>query len=96
MRKPTQNEFDRSYQIIEKNLPAEIFSRWASNKNEYCEAVVQSDAFHEAQIRWFFYVLIQREPTTAEVSALFYPFYVTHNIETIIEEIITKDEYAQF
>jgi hypothetical protein len=96
MRKPTQNEFDRSYQIIEKNLPAEIFSRWASNKNEYCEAVVQSDAFHEAQIRWFFYVLIQREPTTAEVSALFYPFYATHNIETIIEEIITKDEYAQF
>ncbi len=96
LRKPTQDEFDRSYQIIEKNLPSEIFSRWASNKNEYCEAVVQSDAFHEAQIRWFFYVLIQREPTTAEVSDLFYPFYATHNIETIIEEIITKDEYAQF
>jgi hypothetical protein len=96
MRKPTQNEFDRSYQIIEKNLPAEIFSRCAANKNEYCDAVVQSDAFHEAQIRWFYYVLIQREPTTAEVSALFYPFYTTHNIETIIEEIIAQDEYAQF
>jgi hypothetical protein len=96
LRKPTQNEFDRSYQIIEKNVPAELFSRWASNKNEYCDAVVQSDAFHEAQIRWFYYVLIQREPTTAEVSARFYPFYTTHKIETIIEEIITQDEYAQF
>ncbi|MFZ9431991.1 MAG: hypothetical protein ACO27G_08065, partial [Bacteroidia bacterium] len=30
LRKPTQDEFDRSYTIIEKNAPAAIFSRWAS------------------------------------------------------------------
>ncbi|NBX65092.1 MAG: hypothetical protein EBT66_09145 [Bacteroidetes bacterium] len=96
LRKPTQDEFDRSYTIIEKNAPAAIFSRWASNKNEYCDAVVNSDAFHEAQIRWFYYVLLQREATTAEVSALFFSFYQTHQIEKVIQKVITGDEYAQF
>lgn len=96
LRKPTNDEFDRSYSIIEKNAPAAIFSRWASNKNEYCDAVVNSDAFHEAQIRWFYYILLQREATTAEVSALFFSFYQTHQIEGVIQKIITGDEYAQF
>lgn len=96
MRKPSKDEFDRSYLIIEDNTPSFIFSRWASNKNEFCDAVVESDAFHEAQIRWFYYVLLQREATTAEVSELFQAFYLQHDIESIILKIVTGDEYAQF
>jgi hypothetical protein len=96
MRKPTKDEFDRSYLIIEKNTPSSIFSQWASNKNEFCDAVVNSDAFHEAQIRWFYYVLLQREASTAEVSELFQSFYFQHDIESIISKIVTGDEYAQF
>jgi hypothetical protein len=96
MRKPTKDEFDRSYLIIEKNTPSSIFSQWASNKNEFCDAVVNSDAFHEAQIRWFYYVLLQREASTAEVSELFQSFYFQHDIESVILKIVTGDEYAQF
>lgn len=96
MRKPSKYEFDRSYQIIERNVPSDIFSRWAANKSEYCDAIVQSDAFHEAQIRWFYYILLQREANTAEVSASFYPFYAKHQIESVIEKILITDEYAQF
>jgi len=96
LRNPTKDEFDRSYTIIEKNAPAAIFSRWAANKNEYCDAVVNSDAFHEAQIRWFYYVLLQREATTAEVSNLFHAFYQSHQIEQVIKNVIIGDEYAQF
>ena len=96
LRKPTKNEFDRSYLIIEKNIPNQIFNLVAANKAEFCDAIVNSDAFHEAQIRWFYYVLLQREANTAEVSQLFFEFQKHHRIETVINFIVKSDEYAQF
>jgi hypothetical protein len=30
------------------------------------------------------------------VSALFHPFFQNHAIETIIENVVITDEYAQF
>lgn len=95
-RKPTGDEFSRSFDIIEKNLSRSLFGRWATNKNEFCQVLTESDAFHEGQIRWFYYVMIQREPTTAEVSKLFFPFIKNHRIEEILETILITDEYAQF
>jgi hypothetical protein len=41
-------------------------------------------------------VMVQREPTTAEVSKLFFPFIKNHRIEEILETILITDEYAQF
>ena len=96
LRKPTKDEFERAYAIIEKNIPKQLFQSVSSNKDEFCDAVVNSDAFHEAQIRWLYYVLVQREPTTAEVSNLFQTFYQNHMVETIICSIVITDEYAQF
>lgn len=96
LRKPTKDEFERAYAIIEKNIPRQLFQAVSSNKDEFCEAVVKSDAFHEAQIRWFYYVLIQREASTAEVSQLFSNFYNNHRIESVINTIVITDEYAQF
>ena len=95
-RKPTGDEFSRSFDIIEKNLSRSLFGRWATNKNEFCQVLTESDAFHEEQIRWFYYVMVQREPTTAEVSKLFFPFIKNHRIEEILETILITDEYAQF
>lgn len=95
-RKPTTDEFNRAFDIIEKNMSRSLFGRWASNKNEFCQALTESDAFHEGQIRWFYYIMIQREPTTGEVSKLFYPFMKNHRIEEILENILITDEYAQF
>jgi hypothetical protein len=95
-RKPTGEEFSRSFDIIEKNLSRSLFGRWATNKNEFCQVLTESDAFHEGQIRWFYYVMVQREPTTAEVSKLFFPFIKNHRIEEILETILITDEYAQF
>jgi len=95
-RKPTGDEFSRSFDIIEKNLSRSLFGRWATNKNEFCQVLTESDAFHEGQIRWFYYVMVQREPTTAEVSKLFFPFIKNHRIEEILETILITDEYAQF
>lgn len=96
LRKPTKDEFDRAYAIIEKNIPKELFRVVSSNKDEFCDAVVNSDAFHEAQIRWFYFVLLQREASTAETSRLFPNFYANHRIESVISSILITDEYAQF
>lgn len=95
-RKPTIDEFNRSFDIIEKNVSRSLFGRWSTNKNEFCQVLTESDAFHEGQIRWFYYVMVQREPTTAEVSKLFFPFIKNHRIEEILETILITDEYAQF
>ena len=96
LRKPSINEFNRAYDIIQKNTSQSLFGRWASNKSEFCQVLTESDAFHEGQIRWFYYVMVQREPSTAEVSKLFFPFIKNHRIEEIIETILITDEYAQF
>jgi hypothetical protein len=96
LRKPSINEFNRAFDIIEKNASQSLFGRWASNKSEFCQVLTESDAFHEGQIRWFYFVIVQREPTTAEVSKLFFPFIKNHRIEEILETIIITDEYAQF
>lgn len=95
-RKPTGDEFNRAFDIIEKNLSRSLFGRWATNKNEFCQVLTESDAYHEGQIRWFYYVMVQREPSTAEVSKLFFPFIKSHRIEEILENILITDEYAQF
>lgn len=95
-RNPTQDEFTRAYQIIEKNEPQEIFGVWAANKNEYAQALTQTDGFFEAQIRWSYYILVQREPSTKEMNQFLQPYLQNHRIEDVQRAIATTDEYAQF
>lgn len=95
-RVPTQDEFTRAYDIIDKNLPRELFGKWASNKNEYCEVLTRSAEFYEAQIRWNYYILLQREATTQEVINLYSQFSSTGNMQKVQLAILKSDEYAQF
>ena len=95
-RNPTQDEFTRAYQIIEKNEPQEIFGVWAANKNEYAQALTQTDGFFESQIRWSYFLLVQREPSTKELNQFLQPYLENHRIEDVQRAIATTDEYAQF
>jgi hypothetical protein len=95
-RNPTQDEFTRAYQIIEKNEPQEIFGVWAANKNEYAQALTETDGFFESQIRWSYYLLVQREPLTKEVNQFLQSYIQSHRIEDVQRAIATTDEYAQF
>ena len=95
-RNPTQDEFTRAYQIIEKNEPQEIFGVWAANKNEYAQALTQTDGFFEAQIRWSYFLLVQREPSTKELNQFLQAYIQNHRIEDVQRAIATTDEYAQF
>lgn len=95
-RNPTHDEFTRAYDIIDKNTPRELFGQWASNKNEYCSVLTNSSEFFEGQIRWMYYVLLQREATTQEVINLFTDYKNTKNLQKVQLEILKSDEYAQF
>lgn len=95
-RNPTQNEFQLAYDVIEYNIPKEIFGVWAANKNEYAEAITQFDGFFESQIRWSYFLLVQREPLTKEVNQFLQPYIKSHRIEDVQRGIAITDEYAQF
>ena len=93
---PSKDEFTRSYDIIDKNNARVFFGQWASNKSEYCEALTKSTEFYEAQIRWMYYVLMQRPATTQEVINLYTNYAATKNLEKVQLAILRSDEYAQF
>ncbi|MBL7811892.1 MAG: hypothetical protein JNL57_06675 [Bacteroidetes bacterium] len=95
-RRPTQSEFTNAYDIIDKNIPRSLFGYWAANKNEYCSVLTQCPEFYEAQIRWTYYVLLQRQATTQEVINLFGNYSRTKNLQDVQLQIMKTDEYAQF
>lgn len=95
-RNPTADEFSRAYDIIDKNIPKELFGQWAANKNEYCKVLTGCGEFYEAQIRWLYYVLLQREATTQEVVNLFSDYAKTKDLQKVQLAILRTDEYAQF
>lgn len=95
-RYPTADEFSRAYDIIDKNIPRELFGKWAANKNEYCELLTESAEFYESQIRWMYFVLLQRSATSQEVINLYSDFRSTKNLQEVQRKILRTDEYAQF
>ena len=95
-RQPVKDEFNAAYDIIDKNIPRQIFGNWAANKNEYLSVLTNTAEFYEAQIRWMYYVLLQREANTQEVINLFGNYSRTKNLQDVQIQIIKTDEYAQF
>lgn len=95
-RKPSADEFNRCYQIIEKNIPTDVFNRVVSNKNEYCEAITESLAFNEAEIRWWYYQYLRREIPSSELFQILKAYLKDQSIENVQRTILTTDNYAQF
>lgn len=93
---PTQTEFDIAFNIIEKNEIGPLFGGFAGTKGEYCKLLTESDEFYEGLIRWTYLTLLDREPTTAEVSSHFQGLQSTQDFRALQKEIIITDEYADF
>ena len=93
---PTQNEFDIAFNIIEKNEVGPLFGGFAGTKGEYCKLLTESDEFYEGLIRWTYLTLLDREPTTSEVSSHFQSLQSTQDFRNLQKEIIITDEYADF
>ncbi len=95
-RKPSTDEFNRCYQIIEKNIATDIFNRVVSNKNEYCTAITESYAFYEAEIRWWYFQYLRREVSPSFLYKALSAYMKDHSIENAQRSILITDEYAQF
>lgn len=93
---PTKNEFDIAFNIIEKNETGALFGGFAGTKGEYCKILTESDEFYEGLIRWTYLSLLNRDPTTAEVSAHFQALQSSQDFRALQREIIITDEYADF
>ena len=93
---PIQNEFDIAYSIIERNEVGPLFGGFASTKGEYCKLLTESDEFYEGLIRWTYLTLLNRDPTTAEVSSHFQSLQASQDFGQLQKEIIITDEYADF
>ena len=95
-RAPLQHELYKGIDIMDKNKPNEILGQWASNKKEYCKVLTTCNEFYEGQIRWMYFVLLQREATTQEVINLFGNYISTRDLQQVQRQIMKTDEYAQF
>ncbi len=95
-RKPNSEEFNRSFQIIEKNNPQFIFNRVISNKNEFCEGITSASGFYEAEIRWWYFQLIRREINSTLLYPVLAQYLTDKSIENMQRKILISDEYAQF
>ena len=95
-RNPNYDEFNRSFQIIEKNNPQFIFNRVLSNKNEYCEGMTTCSGFYEAEIRWWYFQFVRKEINSTLLYPILAQYLKDQSIENMQRKILISDDYAQF
>jgi hypothetical protein len=95
-RKPSKDEFNRAYQIIEKNNPQFIFNRIISNKNEYCEGITSNNGFYESEIRWWYFQFVRKEINSTDLYPVLTQYLTDHSLENMQRRILITDDYAQF
>lgn len=93
---PVQSEFDIAYQIIQNNQIGSLFGGSASNKVEYCQMLTQSVEFSESMIRWAYFNLLGRQPSTQEVHNLLLDYHQDKDFQRIQLTIMRTNEYANF
>lgn len=93
---PTNYEFGQAYEIIEFNRAGFLFGNSATNKNEYCRILTNSNEFTEGVIRWQFVLMVSREPSTEELVEFMETFHTTKDVQWVQQQILKTDEYANF
>ncbi len=93
---PTAYEFQQAYEIINFNRAGFLFGGSATNKNEYCRLLTNSNEFTEGIVRWQYILMVSREPTTTELANFMKSFHSTKDVQWVQQEILKTDEYANF
>ena len=95
-RLPTVGEYDRAFNMVEKNLTETLFGSLGSNKNDYVRILNESLGMLEGMIIWEYQVMLNRPPTSEELVTLLPEYTDTKNINNVIAKILVTDEYANF
>ena len=95
-RLPTEEEYEKAFYMVEKNLPNEFLGEMGNSKDDYIDILINSEAMKEGMIRWAFFVFLQRPGEPDEVATLLEDYKANNNINNIIAKIVVTDEYANF
>ena len=93
---PTNHEFVQAYEIIEFNRAGFLFGGSATNKNEYCRLLTNSNEFTEGVIRWQYTLMLSREPSTTELVDLMKTFHTSKDVQWVQQQLLKTNEYANF
>lgn len=100
---PTDAEIDEAFEPIEQvpstedpDLTGYLFGEVFSNKEEYIALLTRCDEFREGLIRWVYFSLLNREPTTPETVVMLSRLGNNYDIKAVQKAIVSTDEYAGF
>ncbi len=95
-RLPTEQEFDKCFDMIEFNQPEEIFGELGSSKHDYIRILTESNEMYEGMVIWCYQVFMSRPPTSGELVTILPVYLQTKDINWVIAQILVTDEYANF
>lgn len=95
-RLPTEQEYDRAFNMIEFNQTEEIFGQLGSDKNDYIRILTESTGMLEGMVIWAYQVLLNRAPSPQEVVTHMSSYAFSRDIDPVILKILVTDEYANF
>lgn len=95
-RLPTEQEYDRAFNMIEYNQTEEIFGELGSDKNDFIRIVTESNGMLEGMVIWAYQVFLNRAPTPEEVVTMMSEYAFHKSIDPVILKILVTDEYANF
>ena len=93
---PTQQEFDKCYEMVEFGRSSTIFGEAGSSKDELVNIIISSSEFYEGQLIWLYNGFLQRDPTTSEKLKYLSDLIANKNLQIIQEELLASREYASF
>ncbi|MEO5581736.1 MAG: hypothetical protein ABIR66_03525 [Saprospiraceae bacterium] len=95
-RLPTDQEYGVAFDIIEKNMPGQVFGKYCSNRTEFIQSMIESPAMFEGMVIWTFQVYLNRFPTARELASVLDGYLASRDIRNVIRQISVTDEYAGF
>lgn len=95
-RLPTEQEYNRCFDMIEFNTSSVLFGELGSDKNDYISIMIDSPGMLEGMIIWAYQSMLNRNPSPEEVFTLIGDYAINKDIGYVISEILVTDEYASF
>lgn len=95
-RYPTTEEYDAAFNMIEYNISDLLFQTGGQTKPDFINIISNNNEMLEGIIRWAYWSLLAREPSSAETSYLMSDFINDLDMQKVQRQIMISDEYAGF
>lgn len=95
-RMPSQQEYDIAFEMIENNESGYLLGKTGTSKGDYLDIIVNTDEFYEGLIIWTYKSLLVRNPSPAETLKHITTLKINQNFQSLQQEIMKTDEFANF